>query len=426
MSAPAAPAMPAAPAAPETPFSQPYATRAEASDAFASHVNRGKVNLFRALFAGQGGELIMGQREGARFADAYSGRWLWNCHCNGGTFNLGHRPPAVVAALRDALEHLDIGNHHLVSGLRAHLAARLAATTDGRLPGVVFGVGGGEANDLAIKVARARTGKQRIISASGGYHGHTGLALAAGDPAYRRPFGANPPGFTQVPWNDLGALARELGAGDSAAVLLETIPATLGMALPDPGYLAAAADLAHQRGALLILDEVQTGLGRTGTFWGYQHEGVTPDMVTTGKGLSGGMYPLTATLMTADLHGFFDEHPFIHISTFGGAELGCVAAEAMLDVTLAPGFLARVTALGERFRRGLAGLPVKLRQRGLFMGLDLGTPGAAPPATRKLLEHGIFALWANHDTAVVQLLPALTITDAEADAIIAALCEALS
>ena len=382
MSAPAAPAMPAAPAAPETPFSQPYATRAEASDAFASHVNRGKVNLFRALFAGQGGELIMGQREGARFADAYSGRWLWNCHCNGGTFNLGHRPPAVVAALRDALDHLDIGNHHLVSGLRAHLAARLAATTDGRLPGVVFGVGGGEANDLAIKIARARTGKQRIISASGGYHGHTGLALAAGDPAYRRPFGANPPGFTQVPWNDLGAL--------------------------------------------LILDEVQTGLGRTGTFWGYQHEGVTPDMVTTGKGLSGGMYPLTATLMTADLHGFFDEHPFIHISTFGGAELGCVAAEAMLDVTLAPGFLARVTALGERFRRGLAGLPVKLRQRGLFMGLDLGTPGAAPPATRKLLEHGIFALWANHDTAVVQLLPALTITDAEADAIIAALCEALS
>jgi len=402
-----------------------FADRAAAAAAFATHVNRGKVDLFRALFAGQGGELVMGERRGARFADAYSGRWYWNCHCNGGVFNLGHRHPAVVAALREALDHVDIGNHHLVSAARAHLAARLSATTGGRLSGVVFGVAGGEANDLAIKVARARTGRVKIVSAAGGYHGHTGLALAAGDASYRQPFGPPAPGFVQVPWNHLDALEREVDGG-CAAVLLETIPATLGMPMPAPGYLAAVSDLCRRRGALLILDEVQTGLGRTGTFWAHEQDDARPDMVTTGKGLSGGLYPITATLMTAELHSFFDAHPFIHISTFGGAELGCVAAEAMLDVTLAPGFLPRVRALGERFRAGLAGLPLTLRQRGLFMGLVMAHEGGGAVAMRKLIDAGVFALWAGHDSRVVQLLPPLILSDDEADAIIAAVRGALS
>src|SRR5207344_3340190 len=123
-----------------------------------------------------------GAREGAWFHDAFDPgrRWL-NCHCNGGVFNLGHRNPEVIAAVRAALDDLDIGNHHLVSGWRAELARRLAATTGDRLPGVVFGVGGGEAIDLALKVARAHTGRQGIVSAVGGYHGHTGLSMAAGD-----------------------------------------------------------------------------------------------------------------------------------------------------------------------------------------------------------------------------------------------------
>lgn len=395
---------------------QVYGDRAATESAFAAHVNAGKVDAYRAL----GLELVMGEREGIGFRDAYDGRWYVNCHCNGGVFNLGHRNPTVVAAVRDALDALDVGNHHLVSGWRARLAERLSATTDDALPGVVFGVGGGEAIDLAIKVARGSTGRRRVVSVVGGYHGHTGLALAAGDPEYRDPFGPNPPEFAQVPFDDLDAMAAVVG-DDTALVLVEPIPATLGMPLPSSGYLAGLRSLCDERGALLCFDEVQTGLGRTGTIWYCQQEEVVPDLLVTGKGLSGGIYPITATLMTERLHRFFDDHPFVHISTFGGAELGCVAGLATLDVIEEPGFLDRVTALGERFEVGFEGLPVTLRRRGMFMGIAFDDPGGGMAATKAAVEAGVFAIFANNDPSVLQFLPPLTIADDEVDDLIATL-----
>ena len=127
----------------------PYASREEATAEFAAHVSRGKANALAAM----GVEIVIGEREGARFRDAYSGRWYWNCHCNGGVFNLGHRHPKVVGALRDALDHLDVGNHHLVSGWRARLGAQLADSTDGALPFAIFTPSGSEAVDLAVRLA---------------------------------------------------------------------------------------------------------------------------------------------------------------------------------------------------------------------------------------------------------------------------------
>lgn len=393
--------------------SQRYPSRVAVEDAFAAHVNPGKVSAYREL----GLELVMGEREGIRFRDAYDGNWYVNCHCNGGVFNLGHRHPDVVAAVRRGLDELDIGNHHLVSGWRADLAERLAATTGGVLPGVVFGVGGGEAVDLAIKVARAHTGRSGVVSAVGGYHGHTGLAMAAGDAAYRDPFGPNPPGFHQVRFDDIDALAESVD-GETALVLLEPIPATLGMPIPSPGYLAGVRELCDEFGALLAFDEVQTGLGRTGSMWFHEQDGVTPDLLVTGKGLSGGIYPITATLMTSELHALFEEHPFVHVSTYGGAELGCVAALAALDVVEAPGFLERVRALGERFEAGFAGLPFELRRRGLFMGFRFAEPDGGLNATRTMIENGVFAIFANNDPSVLQFLPPLVMTEIEADDLI--------
>jgi len=399
---------------------QPYADRAAVFAAFGRHVNGGKAALFEQL----GLDVVMGARAGARFDDAYSDRRFWNCHANGGVFNLGHRNPRVIAAVRDALEHLDIGNHHLVSGLRAALAERLVATTGGRLTGVVFAVAGGEAIDLAIKVVRGVTGRTGIVSVRGGYHGHTGLALAAGDAQYREPFGPNLPGFVQVPFDDLEAIDAAVG-DDTAAVVLETIPATLGMPIPSPGYLAGVEARCRARGARLVLDEVQTGLGRTGRMWAYQHEGVEPDVVVTGKGLSGGIYPIAATLMTRELHAFFDDHPFIHISTFGGAELGCAAALAVLDIVEDPAFLPRVTALGERFGAELRPRSYQLRRRGMFMGLKFGAERAGMFAAKLLYDAGVFAVWANNDPSVLQFLPALTLTDDEAGELIATVNGAL-
>jgi len=387
--------------------------RGDIFDLYRKHVNAGKIDVYE----GYGLNAIMGRRAGVRFWDAYDDRSWINCHCNGGVFNLGHRNPAVLAAVRDSLEDHDIGNHHLPAASRADLARRLSGSTGGLLPGVVFGVAGGEAIDLAIKVARAATGRTGIVSASGGFHGHTGLALAAGDAQYRDPFGPNSPGFIQVPFNDLDAMDAAIDH-TAAAVILEPIPATLGMPIPDGDYLPAVQQMCRERGAKLILDEVQTGLGRTGRMWAYEHWDLEPDVVVTGKGLSGGVYPISATLMTRELHSLFDTEPFIHISTFGGSEPGAAAALAVLDLVETPGFLDHVTDLEDRFVDGLADMPFRLRHLGLMMALIFPAPQAGMYAMKLLFDAGLFTVYANNDTSALQFLPPLVTTDDEADEII--------
>jgi acetylornithine/succinyldiaminopimelate/putrescine aminotransferase len=399
---------------------QPFPDREATFEAFARHVSRGKV----AFFERAGIDLSVGNREGAVLEDAFSDRRFVDCHCNGGVFNLGHRHPEVVAALRDALEHLDVGNHHLVSGHRAALARRLAASTGRRLSGVVFGVSGGEAVDLAIKLARGASGRSKIVSVRGGYHGHTGLALATGDPQYRDPFGPNLGGFEQVPFADTPAMDAAVD-DTTAAVLLEPIPATLGIAIPPPEYLPEVGRLCRERGAHLILDEVQTGLGRTGRMWAHQHEEVEPDMIVVGKGLSGGIYPMAATVMVPELHAFFDTRPFVHISTFGGAEVGCAAALATLEITEAPGFLDRVNEVSERLGHAFAELPFELRRRGLMMGFRFDRPDGGLSAARKAYAAGLLCIYANHDTSVLQFLPPLVLSDGEVDDVIGRVRRAL-
>lgn len=391
-----------------------YPSGDDAYDAYAAHISPGKVALYRQLDL----SLVMGPRNGATFSDAYGETPLYNCHCNGGVFNLGHRNPRIVAAVKDALDLYDIGNHHLISPIRARLAERLVATTGGELTGVIFGVGGGEAMDLALKATRGVTGRQKIVSAKGGYHGHTGLSVAAGDPEFRAPFGPNLPGFVQVPFNDLDALTAELDS-DTAAVVLEPVPATLGMPIATDGYFPAVADATRTNGSLLILDEVQTGLGRTGTMWCYEQLGVTPDILVTGKGLSGGIYPISATLMKPEVFSFFNDLPFVHLSTYGGAELGCAAALEVLNIVEEPGFLGRVSELAKRFEVGLSDLPFTLRQRGMMMGLAFPAADAALVATKMFFDAGLFVVWAENDRSVLQFLPPLILTDEEADEIIA-------
>jgi acetylornithine/succinyldiaminopimelate/putrescine aminotransferase len=400
---------------------QPYPGRAETTAAFAAHVNRGKARALEAL----GVDIVVGEREGGRFRDAYSDRWYWNCHNNGGVFNLGHRHPRVVAALRDALDHLDVGNHHLLSGWRARLAARLAASTGDALPFAVFTPSGSEAVDLALRLARAFTKRERILSTLGSYHGLAGYGWAASDPRWVETFGFGPPGFDHVPYNAPDAMREALGQGDVAAVILESIPATLGFPPPEPGYLEAVAAAARESGALLVLDEVQTGLGRTGTAWYYEQEGVVPDVVITGKGLGGGLYPFSAALLSADLETFFDANPFAYVSTFGGAELGCAVAEAVLDEVLEPAFMARVDALGHRFEDGFAALPFDLRRRGLTMGLVFAEDEGGVIAAKRLIDAGVFAVFAEHDHRVTQFKPPLILRDDEADEIIAIVREVL-
>jgi len=378
---------------------------------FAQYVSSGKAETFKMF----GLDFVFGHREGAYVRDATSGKKLINCHCNGGVFNLGHRNPKIIAALTRALKELDIGNHHFISEQRAILAEKLAELTPGDLTYTVFGVSGGEAIDLAIKLARGYTGKLKVISAVGGYHGHTGLALAAGDEQYRKPFGPQPPGFVQVPFGDIAAMKQAIN-GNTAAVILETIPATSGMPIPPADFFPQVRKLCSEHGALLISDEVQTGLGRTGKLWGIEHFDTVPDIMVIGKGLSGGIYPMSATCFKKELESFFHENPFIHVSTFGGAEVGCPVALAVLEESSRTEFLEHVRELAKVFAEGFEELKRKhptilvgLRQLGLMMGIEMVNEQCGPIMTKVCYDHGILSIYANNDRRVSQLLPPLTI-----------------
>ena len=400
----------------------------EAIELFARHVSSGKVGFFKAA----GIDFCLGRREGPYLWDIAGEKRLIDCHCNGGVFNLGHRNPEVIGALIDSLQELDIGNHHLISEQRAALAARLAQLAPGNLAYSVFGVGGGEAVDLAIKVARGYTGRVKVISAKGGYHGHTGLALAAGDEKWRAPFGPPAPGFMQVPFNDSQALA-EAADEETAAIILETVPATCGMSIPDQGYFPQVRRLCDERGVVLIVDEVQTGLGRTGKLWGIEHFGVEPDIMVVGKGLSGGIYPMSATCFREEYEAVFHADPFIHVSTFGGAEVGCPVALKVVEMCADPALLAHVRELAalfaagfERLKTGHPVILVGLRQVGLMMGIELQNEQCGPLFSKAAYDAGLLSVYASNNPRVAQLLPPLTIDRALAEEVLERVDRALS
>ncbi|MCJ7682197.1 MAG: aspartate aminotransferase family protein [Candidatus Aminicenantes bacterium] len=406
----------------------PSVAKSLAIDYFTDHVSSGKASFFKKF----GMDFVMGRREGPYLYDIDGEKRLLNLHCNGGVFNLGHRNGELIAILKEALDDLDIGNHHLMSAERAGLAAMLSSLLPGDLDNVVFGTGGGEAVDLAFKVARAYTGRAKIISALGGYHGHTGLALAAGDAKYRDPFGPQLPDFVQVPFGDIDAL-REATDASTAAVILETVPATLGMVIPSKEYIQAVRDICTRSKALLIMDEVQTGLGRTGRLWGFEHFDIMPDMVVLGKGLSGGLYPISATVLRRPLEEVFHDDPFIHISTFGGAEPGCRVAKRVLEISSSTEFLEHVNHLARLFADGVASLQNKhgrflkgLRQMGLMMGLELKDPLCGPLLTKTAYDHDLLLIYANNDPSVCQFLPPLVIADEEVGQVLEQLDGALS
>ena len=388
---------------------------------FADYVSPGKVAVYRAL----GFAAVPAKREGVRLWDLEGHSYI-NCHASAGGFNLGHRPPRVIEAVRRALDELDIGDYALISEQRAALARRLAELTPGDIQYTFFTPSGGEAVDLSIKLARGYTGRPGVISAEKGYHGHTGFALSAGDPHFNRYFRPLMPGFSKVPFGDAKALEWAVNE-ETAAVILETIPATGGILIPPSGYFSAVREICDRRGAVLILDEVQVGLGRTGRMWAIDEWDVVPDILVLGKPMSGGIYPISAACYRPYLDTFFQEHPFVHVSAFGGAELGCVAALAMLDQITEPGFLTHVQEMGERLKAGLdrlwaayPDLVVDVRGRGLIIGLEMANDGLGPMMSIALARNGVLALFADLCPSTVQIKPPLIISSHEVDEVLEA------
>ena len=363
-------------------------------------------------------EVVMGNRDNIYFEDMESGKKIINMHCNGGVYNLGHRNPEIKEILREALDHFDIGNGHLVSSERAKTAKLLASLMPGDLDYVVYGVSGGEAVDTAIKIARGFTKKSKIISVEGGYHGHTGFALSTGDDKYRKPFGGNKlPHFEQCVLGDIKSM-EALIDDNTAAVILETIPATLGMPVPEYKYIKQVRDLCTKNNVLLIMDEVQTGLGRTGKLWGFEHFDIIPDIVVLGKGLSGGIYPISATVIRKPIEVVFHEDPFVHVSTFGGSELGCIVMRKVLEISSSPEFLDHVNRMAEIFRTEVEKLRqkypktlVKLRQIGLMMGLEFDSELSGKLFSKTAFDNGMISVYSYNENKVCQYLPPLIISE---------------
>lgn len=394
-----------------------------------AHWNPGKTRFW----SDSGVPLVIGRREDYWIEDL-DGHRLVDMHLNGGTYNLGHRNPELVACLVEALATYDIGNHHFPSVVRSALAEELVRTGPPGTSKVAYGSGGGEAIDIALKSARFATGRRVTVSIVKGYHGHTGLAVATGDDRYSRLFLADRPDeFRQVPFNDLDAMAAALAPGDVAAVILETIPATYGFPMPAPGYLAAVKAMCEEQGTLYIADEVQTGLMRTGALWAITRHGVVPDILVTGKGLSGGLYPISAVLLGERAAGWLDVDGFAHISTFGGAELGCVVATRVLEMTLRPQTVAHAAALGERFADGLGRIAaqhpdwlVEVRIDGLVCGLVFDHPEGAKHVMAQLYERGVWAIFSSLDPRVLQWKPGLLLDVGVADDVLDRLSDAVA
>ena len=374
------------------------------------------------FLTGAGIDLVIGRREGYRIWDV-DGRELIDIHLNGGVYNLGHRNPEVIGALRQALETLDIGNHHFPSTERAALAERLVSLTPG-MQYAVFASGGGEAVDLALKSARRATGRRRIVAITDAYHGHTGLALAAGDEQAASSFLSTDPDVARVPFDDIEALALALQE-PAAAVILETVPATAGFPRPSADYLPAVRRLCDDAGALYIADEVQTGLGRSGQMWAVGHFGVQPDILVTGKGLSGGIYPIAATLLNDRAGQWLQTDGWAHVSTFGGAEPGCRVADRVLDLTERA--IPDLAAAIEAWREGLAALQraypqwvLEVRQTGLIIGVRFAHEAGGMLMTRLMFDQGVWAMFAGFDRSVLQVKPGLLMTAADREQVLAA------
>ena len=332
---------------------------------------------------------------------------------------LGHRHPAVIEAVTRQLNTLGHTSNLYATepgiALAEALVAHLGGDTHAR---VFFGNSGTEANEAAFKITRL-TGRTKLVAAEGAFHGRTMGSLAlTGQPSKQTPFAPLPGEVTHVPYGDVDALAAAI-SDETAAVFLEPIMGEGGVVTPPAGYLVTARELTTRHGALLVLDEVQTGIGRTGTFYAHQHDGITPDLITLAKGLGGGL-PIGACLAIGDAAQLLT--PGLHGSTFGGNPVCTAAALAVLKTLADDDLVAHAGALGKTLSHGVEALGHPLvdhvRGRGLLLGIVLTAPhGKAVEIAAR--DAGFLVNAAVPD--VIRLAPPLVVTDAQVDAFLTAL-----
>lgn len=401
----------------------PDAFYAEVIRKYTDHINPKLAKLMS--FAGFGVEMV---GEGAVIYDQ-EGRPLLDFLGGYGVFSLGHRHPKVVAAVIDQLQKMPLSGKAFFSDVAADLAEKLAQVSPGNLQYVFYCNSGAEAVEAALKFARKATGRTKVVSTDGSYHGKTFGALSVtGREKYRKPFEPLVPGTTFVPYGDAAAAVSAID-NQTSAMIVEPIQGEGGIQVPPDGYLTELRRACDKAGALLIVDEVQTGLGRTGKLFACEHDGVVPDLMPLAKCLGGGIMPIAAVLGTpAVWEAVFDENPLIHTSTFGGGGLACAAGLAALTVIEQEGLVERSRTMGAKLHAELqrvadnhTDLVAEVRGRGLMIGLEFKLDEVGELVVAQLLKRQVIVAYTLNNPRVLRFEPPLIIGDKE----IATVAEAL-
>ncbi|MBC8104482.1 MAG: aminotransferase class III-fold pyridoxal phosphate-dependent enzyme [Cytophagales bacterium] len=395
----------------------------ETVEKYAKYVNPTALNLLKL----GGFDKIEWEGCGATLRDL-EGKEYIDCLGGYGVFSLGHANPVVVEAAVQQMRRLPLSSKTFLNKPLADLSELLASVAPGDLQYSFLCNSGTEAVEAALKFARMATGRTGFVSTIGSYHGKTfGALSASGRERYKTPFAPLIPGFTHVSFGDTEALSAVIGQ-DTAAVILEPIQGENGIHVAPDGYLQAARRLCDDQGALLILDEVQTGLGRTGKMFACEHWGVAPDLMTLSKALGGGVVPIGAVLGTPTVWDkVFRENPFIHTSTFGGGEMVCAAAIAALRLTLDDNLPAEAARKGERLLGGLRqiqqrypDLLAETRGLGLMIGVEFKDADVGKLTIGSLVHHGVIAAYTLNNPKVMRFEPPLIISDAQIDHVLTA------
>lgn len=395
--------------------------KTENSEAYSKGIPSSHFDRIKSL----GHDITETRREDAYIFDANGKKYI-DCISSAGIFNLGRRQEKIKEALKSAVRETDQGNFPMISIEKATLAEKLADFTPGDLECTVYSVIRGESIDFACKLVRGYTNKKELIFVEGSCFGQTGFALSLSDHEGKEQYGELIPEVTKMPFGDIDA-AEKMITSNTAGVFIELIQAENGCRKTETLYLQKLSEICKKNQVILVIDETQTGMGRCGAKFACEQAGVVPDILVIGEALAAGLFPIAATVFTQELNNFLNAHPLIHLSTFGGSDIGCRTALAALDEYEKLKPWENALKMGNSLIHGLRTLmkeyPGKMNSvngDGLLIGLEFNHLGDAEKFCREASINGIIVTTGEILKKSVVFRPSLLIGEKDVEDIIAA------